>query len=66
MVPFTQYRFSWGSMYETTDFNNFLIGPVGAYYQFEYHTDREIAYHEVYPVPIAQVVTVTNPLTQVN
>lgn len=32
ITPFTQYRFSMGSMYETTDFNNFLIGPVGAYY----------------------------------
>ncbi len=30
----TQYRFSMGSMYETTDLNNFLFGPVGAYYQF--------------------------------
>lgn len=40
ITPFTQYKFSWGSMYETTDFNNFLIGPVGAYYQFEYRTDK--------------------------
>jgi hypothetical protein len=30
----TQYKFAMGSMYESTDLNNFLIGPVGAYYQF--------------------------------
>lgn len=35
-----QYRFAMGSMYETTDLNNFYIGPVGSYYQFEYLTDR--------------------------
>ena len=41
----TQYMFIIGSMYEATDINNYLVGPVGTYYQFEYRTDREIAYH---------------------
>ena len=41
----TQYIFTIGSMYETTDLNNYKVGPVGAYYQFEYRTDKEVAYH---------------------
>ena len=37
----TQYRFVMGSMYETSaDLNNFLIGPVGTYYQLQYNTDK--------------------------
>ena len=57
--------FTIGSMYESTDINNYLIKPVGSYYQFEYRTDKEIAYHEVYPVPIGEKVTVKNPLPQI-
>jgi hypothetical protein len=38
--PSIQYKFTLGSMYEATDFNNYLIGPVGTYYQFEYRTDK--------------------------
>jgi hypothetical protein len=57
--------FTIGSMYESTDINNYLIKPVGSYYQFEYRTDHEIAYHEVYPVPIAEKVIVKNPLPQI-
>ena len=53
IIPGQQYVFSIGSMYETTDKNTYLVKPVGSYYQFEYRTDEEIAYHEVYPFPIA-------------
>lgn len=35
-----QYMFTMGSMYETTDINNYLIGPVGSFYQFKYQTDE--------------------------
>ncbi len=53
-------------MYETSgDLNNYFVGPVGQYYQFEYRTDEEIAYHEVYTVPIAENIIVHNPITQV-
>lgn len=40
LVPFTQYKFMIGSQYESVDLNNFLIGPVGTYYNFEYLTDK--------------------------
>ncbi len=40
IIPAQQYLFTIGSMYETTDINNYLLQPVGAYYQFEYRTDK--------------------------
>ena len=33
--------------------NNFTVGKVGSYYLFQYLTNNEIAYDEVYPIPVA-------------
>lgn len=62
-----QYTF----IIETTDepsglLNDFTVGPVGDYYLFEYETIYEIAFDQVYPIPIAEALTVINPLKQVS
>lgn len=51
------------STYEATaGINNLAVRAVGQFYQFTYQTDSEMQYNEVYPVPIAQSVTIINPL----
>ena len=59
-----EYTFILETTFEPTGLlNDFTVGPVGSFYQFEYETPQEIAYEQVYPVPIAEHLTVLNPIT---
>lgn len=67
VLPNEEHTFILESTYDVSgSFNNFTVGPVGQYYQFQYLTNNEIAYDEVYPVPVAEHLVVINPFTQIS
>jgi hypothetical protein len=60
-----EYSFIIESTNEPMGLNNFSNGPVGSYYRFDYITESEISYDEVYTVPIADNLILINPVTQI-
>lgn len=67
MAPSQEYSFILESTYDGSGLlNNFTVGSVGSYYLFKYLTENEIAYEEVYPLPIAEHLTVINPFTEIS
>lgn len=67
VLPSVEHTFILESTYDVSgSFNNFTVGPVGSYYLFQYLTNNEIAYDEVYPIPVAEHLTIINPFTQIS
>jgi hypothetical protein len=54
------------STYDSGKLNNFSIGAVGSFYNFIYESDQEYEYEEVYPVPIADLLTLLVPIPQID
>lgn len=67
VLPPQEHTFIMESTYDASNLlNNFTVGKVGFYYLFQYLTNNEIAYDEVYPVPVAEHLTIFNPFTQIS